>query len=174
MSGFPTDSAAFLADLSANNERGWFHANKSRYEMSIKIPAKIFAGEMADALTDLTGHSFESKIFRINRDLRFSKDKTPYNTHVRMSWTPQIDHSAPPPFMMSLEPTELTIGVGVFALKGKALDHWRERAAGDDGAALEKKLKGLRINDPDLKRVPPLYHADHPRAHMLKRKGMNV
>lgn len=179
MTGFPPEATAFLKDLAANNKRDWFLANKSRYDMSIRQPAKDFSAVMAGALSDLTGHNYKSKIFRINRDLRFSKDKTPYNTHVRMSWVPDIDVPSPPVWMLSLEPAELILGLGGFGLKGEALDHWRDRVDGPSGAALVKTLKpliaeGVRLNAPDLKRVPAPFEADHSRGDMLRRKGLNI
>lgn len=83
MSYFSQDFISFFQDLSANNNREWFHANKKRYENSVKKPFKAFVEVMIDRVGEddpdviLTP---SDAIFRINRDIRFSPDKTPYKT----------------------------------------------------------------------------------------------
>ncbi|MFZ2101712.1 MAG: DUF2461 family protein, partial [Oricola sp.] len=78
--GFNDETITFLADLKANNARDWFADNKPLYERALKKPAGAFAGLMADELEKLTGAPHKPKIFRINRDVRFSRDKSPYNS----------------------------------------------------------------------------------------------
>lgn len=81
MKYFNQDYLQFFKDLAANNNRDWFQANKKRYESSVKKPFELF---VADLISELKKHdkSINIKpsdaIFRINRDIRFSKDKTPY------------------------------------------------------------------------------------------------
>lgn len=83
-SGFPEAAPAFLAELAANNDRDWFIANKARYERDVKAPlgALIDALALAFAAHDvpLTGNA-KSSPFRINRDVRFTNDKSPYKTN---------------------------------------------------------------------------------------------
>jgi uncharacterized protein (TIGR02453 family) len=172
-------TVAFLKALAANNERAWFTQNKKTYEANLKIPAKQFAEELAMELERATGLSHRPKIFRINRDLRFSKDKTPYKTHLHMSFTP--DSSAPisPAWMFGLQRDHLVLGLGIFAFPDKALDRWRERVDGPEGEALARQLdsllaSGARMDEPKLKRVPAPYPADHPRASLLRRKGLAI
>ena len=87
-SGFSDETLAFLNGLKANNSRDWFDANRKSYEAAVKAPSKAFSDIMAGELERLTGTAQKPKIFRINRDIRFSKDKTPYNTHIHISWMP--------------------------------------------------------------------------------------
>lgn len=179
MSGFSKDSTAFLQALAKNNNRDWFTENKTRYETTIKHPAKAFSQDMAGALDKLTGLSHRPKIFRIYRDIRFSKDKTPYNTHQRISFIPETKRAGPPAWFLSLEKDHLILGTGVFGYEKTALEEWRERVAGKDGGRLAKLLEtaerqGLRISEPDLKRVPSGYDKEHPRGELLRRKGLAV
>ncbi len=84
MQYFTEDFNAFFKELASNNHKEWFHANKKRYETSIKNPFTIFLGIMIKEIQkyDADLH-IEPKdcILRINRDIRFSKDKSPYNLH---------------------------------------------------------------------------------------------
>ena len=84
MSYFTKDFITFFQDLKKNNQRDWFHAQKKRYEDSVKNPFHAFIGDLIKEIGQHEQLHIESKdaILRINRDIRFSKDKTPYNTHV--------------------------------------------------------------------------------------------
>jgi uncharacterized protein (TIGR02453 family) len=85
-SGFPKAGIKFLKDLEKNNSRDWFSDNKKLYEEVLKAPAEIFLTELQQALEKKLGGEVVPKLFRIHRDVRFSKDKTPYNAHVRMAF----------------------------------------------------------------------------------------
>ena len=84
--GFPKEGLKFLASLKRNNRREWFTQHKSLYQEAVEAPAKAFAFEMEEHLATLTKRPMSGKVFRISRDVRFRKDKTPYNTHVHMSF----------------------------------------------------------------------------------------
>ena len=87
--GFASETFAFLKSLKNNNTKDWFDAHKADYQSFVKKPADSFRVDVARELSGLTGHEIVSKQFRVNRDLRFSKDKTPYNTHIRMAFWPK-------------------------------------------------------------------------------------
>ena len=74
-SGFGKGAFAFYDDLEANNSREWWHANKRRYEDEVRRP-------MEELLEDVAGEFGEAKLFRPNRDTRFSTDKSPYKTNI--------------------------------------------------------------------------------------------
>lgn len=78
------DARAFLTELSANNTRDWFTTRKSRYEADLKAPALALLEEGAQAIARITGQMPHTKLFRPHRDVRFSKDKTPYHTHLHL------------------------------------------------------------------------------------------
>ncbi len=78
-------SLDFLKDLSKNNNRDWFHTNKKRYETDLKLPYEQFISNLIEAYKEIDPEisiSAKEAVFRIYRDTRFSKDKTPYKTHV--------------------------------------------------------------------------------------------
>lgn len=175
--GFSAETLKFLETLKANNTRDWFTANKAVYERAVKQPAEAFSAEMAGHLEDMTGIAHKPKVFRIYRDVRFSKDKTPYNAHIRISFSPLTDRDAPPAWFFGFEPGHCALGTGVFAFEKQALERFRDRVAGEDGAALEKILKalgkkGIRLSEADLKRVPSGWPQDHARAGLLRHKGL--
>ena len=177
--GFP-DTQAFLKDLAANNDRTWFNANKARYERVYKQPGEAFTAELRPRLEKLAGVKLGGRVFRIHRDVRFSKDKSPYNTHLHLGF--QHDRQGAEPrrrggFYFGIDTTAVTLGVGAFDFAPADLDKYRKAVADDhEGGELAGILArlGARQHDADLKRVPAPYPADHPRAELLKRKGLNV
>ena len=107
--GFP-DTMAFLADLAANNDRTWFAANKACYERDYRQPAEAFVAELRPRLEALVGGPVIAKVFRIHRDVRFAKDKTPYKAHLptcppaHRPAGPDDARRAPPPWRILLRP----------------------------------------------------------------------
>jgi len=85
MKFFNQDFIKFFEELTKNNNRDWFHSQKKRYETSVKLPFAQFVQEIINRIHDqdqtVTMEAKEA-IFRINRDIRFSKDKSPYKTHM--------------------------------------------------------------------------------------------
>lgn len=174
---FTTETLAFLSDLKANNNRDWFIANKADYEAVYKMPSKALAEELSERMHAFTGVDHKSKLFRVNRDVRFSKDKTPYNTHIHMSFLPQGSGTASLGWMLGLAPDYFSLGCGVFEMDKGALQAFRERVVADEGNAIASMLaslegKGVRLNDPEMKRVPAGFDKTHPREALLRRKGL--
>ncbi len=175
--GFSKDAVKFLQDLRDNNSRDWFNANKTIYETALKSPAAAFCEIMTGELETLTGIAHDAKVYRIHRDIRFSKDKTPYNSHLHISFVPRSGPEAPPHWFFGLQADSLALGTGQFAFAKGALDTYRERVAGGDGEKLAKILaglerKGVRLSEPDLKRVPAPFEKDHANGELLRRKGL--
>lgn len=173
---FSPEALRFLSDLKANNTKAWFAENKTIYETHIKAPGKVFAEAMAEALQELTGQAHGSKIFRIHRDVRFSKDKTPYNAHMHFAFTPMGGSGQPPMWFFGASPSGLALGCGVFQYDKDALQNFRTAMAGQAGAALiqltaQIQAEEIRVGEPDLNRVPPGFDKDHPHAEALRRKG---
>ncbi len=175
---FPPDTVAFLGELRANNNREWFTANKTRYDLMVKQPALDFCDHIAAALGDLTGLPHGSKVFRVHRDVRFSKDKTPYKAYLHMLFQPSHSATAPKWFF-GLEPDKLILGAGIFGFEKSALLDYRQRVVGADGHALHKQLErmrkaGMRTREPELKRVPSGFDPDLPQADLLRHKGLTA
>ena len=174
--GFP-GAMAFLEGLKANNDRAWFNLHKEAYERDLKTPADAFAATLSPELAELAGQPVSAKVFRVHRDVRFSRDKTPYNTHLHIGFTP-VQPAAEPRrggYYFGLEPGKLTVGVGVFGFEPSELERYR-RAAINDGAELARILAalGTRVDEPELKRVPAPFAADHPHAQALRRKSLTA
>ena len=176
---YSPEAVQFLHDLKTNNTKDWFAANKATYAQHIKEPTKIFADDMASALGDLTGQPHSSKIFRVHRDVRFSKDKTPYNAHIHLAFRPDSALAQPPMWFFGFSPEALSIGCGVFQYEKKSLATFRAAMAGLQGTeliALTDRLRSsdIRIGTPDLKRVPTGFEKDHPNETALRRKGFTA
>ena len=87
--GFPQAGLKFLSDLAAHNERTWFEAHKEEYQKTLLEPAQAFVVALGVRLQALSnGINYDTRtdgrgvLMRIHRDIRFSQDKTPYNTHI--------------------------------------------------------------------------------------------
>jgi uncharacterized protein (TIGR02453 family) len=170
------DARAWLTQLAANNSRDWFAAHEAGYETLLRAPASELLDRVAADLTRLTGAPTATKLFRPNRDLRFSRDKTPYHTHLHLLWTSQTGAAAPPQWYFGLSPDYVTLGGGVMAFDKPALAAWRAGVA-HHGAALAGqiaalKAAGARLDPPDLARVPAPHDGSHPRADLLRRKSL--
>jgi len=183
--GFPKDATKFLKELKKNNDRVWFNNNKQRYKESIELPVKLFLEEMAETLTDLSGVPLGGKIFRIYRDVRFSKDKTPYNTHIRIAFftaeAAQGSCGIKPGFFFSLEHDKLILGAGSREFPKSALEAFREAVTDPKkGSAFKKTLNktvdkdGFRLESPELKRVPSGFDAESPTADLLLHKSLTI
>jgi uncharacterized protein (TIGR02453 family) len=179
MSGFSPQTLTFLGDLAGNNTREWFAANRKAYEQAVKNPAAWFVDAVVSELAAQTGKQWSGRIFRINRDVRFSKDKTPYNTHVHIGFQPEGTTRGGPALMFGLEPGSLVLGAGAMSFSPDALSRWRKAMDGAGGEAMSDILMrleedGARLGDIELKRVPAPYAADHPRAALLRRKSLTA
>ena len=168
-------SNVFFTHLRDNNTRDVFEAHKATYTTEIKKPAELLADLFAEDLAKATGHAHKPKVFRIHRDVRFSKDKTPYKTHLHMMWSRP---GLAPMFFFGASPDYVILGMGVMGLEKDALTTYRamiDRRGDDLADALE--ASGAHLSDwgPDpLKRVPKPFDPDHPHAELLKRKSFAI
>ncbi len=164
----------FFPKLAANNSKEWFEPQKAFYKAEIADPAKLFAEVAGDEIGRMSGQSLKPKVFRIYRDVRFSKDKTPLNTHLHVSWSPA--HAEEPTWFWGLSPDYFILGMGFMGLQGAFLDRYRQMVDAH-GSALEGAMAAaapatLSDYGPEpLKRVPKPYAADHAQSDLLKRKA---
>ncbi len=175
--GMHEDGWKFLVELTHQNERSWFESQKARYQAHLKKPAEALMAQLCDSLQAITKKEMSGKIFRIYRDVRFSKDKTPYNTHLRMGLTAASAPAPNPAFFFSLEPDKLVLGAGVFDFDKPSLDAFRQAVVSAKGEKFDGIIKGLKSSgyhmyEPVLKKIPKGYPADHPRAHWLRHKSI--
>jgi len=185
---FTTETLSFLADLRENNEREWFQANKKRYEAHVKAPALAFIEDFAPRLHSISPHFLAipkaqgGSLFRIYRDTRFSKDKTPYKTHVGVQFRHE-DASRDvhaPGFYLGVEPGASGVGIGMWKPSGPALKAIRQAIVDAPDVWSETKQAladaGLVFMNPDdvLKRAPKGFDPEHPHIDDLRRKSFAV
>lgn len=170
------DSRRFIAALARNNTRDWFAANRAAYDTKMKAPAEALLAELAPRLSDLTGHRVGQKLFRIHRDVRFSRDKRPYKEHLHVMWPIEAGARQDPVFFFGIGQDYVTAGAGVMAMDKSVLADWRKLADGDAdwlrAPIVAAQAKGYALRDPELKRVPPPYGQDHPAGDLLRMKAL--
>ncbi len=189
--GFESGAIQFLADLADHNDRAWFNPRKDDYERLLKRPLEALCVALAEAFAarglPLRADPARSP-FRIYRDTRFSKDKSPYKRHLGASfpWAandadPTPDRTGGPGGYFHLEPGEIYVGGGMWHPDKERLAAWRQlvdldpaavHGAIDDPAFVAAFGQVSAHGDHRLKRVPPGYAADHPEAELLKIKDV--
>lgn len=185
--GFADAQGKFFRALAKNNEREWFQAHKAEFDEGWNVPMKILLAEVREGIDKIYRHSDldEPKVFRIFRDIRFSKDKSPYKTHIGgyipTKRTGKSATDLPIALYLHIGATEKFGAAGHYRMQPESLERFRAAVADDKrGEELEKILgglakKGFVADSHDrLKRVPKGYDPAHPRAEMLKRKGLTV
>ena len=176
--GFTHEALQFLADLAANNERAWFAPRKTDYERLLKHPLEALCVELGERFAarniPLVADPAHSP-FRIYRDTRFSKDKSPYKPYVSASF-PWRDGG--PGGYFSLRPGEIYLGGGLWHPDPAVLAAWRAAVATrpeEIHAALEDPgfvAAFGQVEGDRLKRTPAGFPSDHPDAALLKLKDV--
>lgn len=172
----------FLAELGLNNEREWFQEHKARYEMDVREPARAFVRAMAPGLAKISKHITASDkkvggaLMRIHRDVRFSKDKSPYKTNVGVHFRHDAGKDVHAPgIYLHIEPGSVFLGVGMYHPERDALAALRQ-AIVDDPRAWKKVRdasafdRGWRWGGDTLSRAPKGFDATHPLIDDIKRK----
>ena len=178
---FGRELFGFLADLKKHNDRDWFNANKARYEADLLEPALAFIEDFAPYLHQISPHlradarRVGGSLFRIYRDTRFSKDKTPYKTTAGIWFKhEQAKDVHAPGFYLHLAPGDVFAGGGIWHPDTKSVTKIREALVTDpDGWRDATSGVDLGMGE-SLKRVPPGYDKDHPLAEDLKRKDFGA
>jgi uncharacterized protein (TIGR02453 family) len=186
-SGFSREALSFFRELSRNNNREWFAERKTIYNREVLDPAQSFVEQLGKRLTTLsdtlkydTRTSGSGSILKIYRDVRFSRDKSPYNPYLRIVfWTGGDKKSEGPALYFRLDHTEARLYAGMHDFSSAVLPLYRERAAGEEtGAELERVIAAIRragayeLGGLHYKRVPAGFDQDHPRAELLKHNGL--
>ena len=184
--GFADRDGRFFRALARNQRREWFEAHRREYEDGWLAPMKALLAEVRERIDPLFPHHplAEPKVFRIHRDVRFSKDKSPYKTHI--GGYVAIDGvgqgpSAPAALYVHLGATEVLVAAGHYMMDPGQLARFREavlddRQGGELVTILRKLTRaGFTVGSHDvLQRVPRGLDPGHARAELLKRKGLIV
>jgi uncharacterized protein (TIGR02453 family) len=182
---FADRDARFFKQLAKNQRREWFLGHKQEYERGWLRPMKALLAEVRERIDPFfPNHPLgEPKVFRIFRDVRFSKDKSPYKTHIG-GYVP-IDGGGsspalPAPIYVHLG-TDRFVAAGHYMMLPDQLVRYREAVLDDRrgaelaGIVARLAKKGFTVGSHEtLKNVPRGLDPEHPRAALLKRKGLIV
>jgi uncharacterized protein (TIGR02453 family) len=166
--GWPEDFQRFFIGLELDNSKKYFEANRRTYEDSVK-------GPMVALLESLEPDFGPGKVFRANRDIRFSKDKSPYKTNIAANAGMGGRGG-----YLSLDARGFTVATGRYEMSPEEIARFRKKVAADASgtqlAGIVAKLEksGYDIGGEELKRVPPPWPQEHPRADLLRRKSLYV
>ena len=172
----------FLAELGLNNDREWFKSNKSRYHADVRDPLLQFVDDFGERLEQISPkyvadpRPVGGSMFRIHRDVRFSRDKSPYKTNAGAHFRHSVGREVHGPgYYLHLEPGNVFVGAGIWHPDTETLTKVRDaivanpgrwqRIIGDDDFGAQYHLEGE-----SLKRAPKGYDQDHPLIEDLKRK----
>lgn len=173
----------FLDELSRNNNREWFVPNKPRYERDVREPMLEFIADLSPRLKKISANyvadprATGGSMMRIYRNLRFSRDKTPYHTNASAAFGHRgvARHHGSPSFYLSLSPAEAFMGVGVWHPEQDVVAKIRNaivtRSAKWKDAINDRKFKArFEMMGEVLSRPPKGFDAEHPLIEDLKRK----
>lgn len=178
--GFDPQAREFLRDLGENNHREWFQAHKAIYERTLRGPLLELVGELGAAREEhCPGYATEPRkaVYRIYRDVRFSKNKAPYKTHAAALFAPLgLDRHAGAGFYFHFSADELLVGGGVYAPGSAELRKIRQQIAAEPDelrAILASPVfRGTfgAMRGETLKRTPQGFPRDHSASDLLVRK----
>jgi uncharacterized protein (TIGR02453 family) len=179
---FSDELFRFLEELRQHNDRDWFQRNKERYETAVRGPFISFIGDLGGPLKKINPHMIADprpvggSMMRIYRDIRFSRDKSPYKTSVAAHfWDTRGKNGAAPAYYLHLEPGRSMIGAGIWRPDAGALKKIRDAIVADGkrwqrvtSAADFRSSCGMAGES--LKRPPAGYDPKHPLIEDIKRK----
>lgn len=172
----------YLKKLQANNNKDWFNDHKQEYEDLVRTPALAFITEMQSWIKMISPHyeaipkKMGGSLMRVYRDVRFSKDKSPYKTNVGIQFRHELGKDVHAPgFYLHIEPGEVFIGVGAWHPAPEALKAFRDHIAAKPGpyedAIIHEPFREIyeMVGD-KLTRPPKGFDKEHPLIEEIKRK----
>ena len=168
----------FLRELARNNNRPWFAENKNRYERVVQQPCLRFIRDAGPVLNSISPslvadpRPYGGSLFRIYRDIRFSKDKSPYKTNVAMEfWHKKTRKDGQSPGLyLHVDSSESFLGSGVWHPETPTLSKIRQAIINKPESWKKVRHTGLRLSGDSLKRPPMGFNPDHQFIDDLKRK----
>ena len=163
--GWPVEAVEFFEGLEADNTKTYWQAHRGTYDDKVLAP-------MTTLIEELTAEFGPGRVYRPYRDVRFSRDKTPYKTNIAASNETGY---------ISLSAEALGVGSGLYMPDAPTLERFRAAVAEDrTGTQLVKLISGLERKGMEvgahetLKTAPRGYPKDHPRIDLLRYKGITV
>ena len=185
--GFSKETVAFFRGLKRNNSRDWFESHREIYQIHVLEPAKAFVVAMGLRLKEISpdivaAPKVNKSIFRLNRDTRFSLDKSPYKPNLGIYfWEGPRSRMESPGFYVHLEPPTFVLGAGYYMFPDWLMERYRRAAVhpkyGKELAAILKKIAettDFEIGGKHYKRVPTGYDPSHPNAPLLLHNGLHA
>lgn len=186
--GFNPQVIQFLEDIKQNNNKKWFDEHYDFYQQEILEVSRDLVEALGGALQEIAPGinvvpKVNGSIYRFSRDARFSKDKTPYKTHISyLFWQGMLKRTRCPGFYLAFRPEYIQIGVGINHFTPEYLQAWREQCAqtGKDQQIYDimTKLKqnGIIMHGEQLKRLPRGFSHKNPdeliNADLIRYKGL--
>ena len=183
--GFSKETVAFLRNLKKNNNKEWFDKNKNIYSNNLMAEAAAFVTSMGNKLKGISPNIVadprrDKSIFRLNKDIRFSKDKSPYKTHVGIYfWEGEGKKLENPGFYFHFDSKNVLFGVGMHIIPKQYLDIYRNsvvhpKYGNELREIIEKVSKNnkFQLGWPKYKKVPNGFDKDHPNAEYLLYGGI--
>ena len=173
----------FLADLSANNRREWFQANKDRYETHVKDALLAFVSDFGERLAEISPHMVADprpsggSMFRIYRDVRFSKDKSPYKMNAGVHFRHEVGREVHGPGLyLHLQPGDVFAAAGIWRPNSATVGRIRGAIVANpkrwETLVNEGRFKSIYGLDAEsLKRPPRGFDPEHPLIEYLKLKS---
>lgn len=182
MSHFSAETFGFLRELADNNRRDWFQANRERYRDEVQLPAQRFILAVAEGLSEISPQlradprPVGGSLFRIHRDMRFSKDARPYKTATGIQFRHAAGRDAHGPSLyLHIEPGACFVGLGIWRPGRDALRRIRDAIVERPGAWTGARdhppfRERFRLGGESLVRGPRGFDLDHPLMEDIRRK----
>jgi uncharacterized protein (TIGR02453 family) len=185
--GFSPETVRFFQSLKRNNTKEWFERHREIYERHVLEPAKAFVQTLGTRLKGLAPRlvaapRVNKSIFRLNRDIRFSADQSPYKTNLGIYfWEGQRSRMECPGFYFHFEPSTLLLGGGFYMFPDWLLDPFRRWVVHPEYGPRLARIVGHITETTDFelggnhyKRIPAGYDASHPNAEFLLHNGLHA
>jgi uncharacterized protein (TIGR02453 family) len=185
--GFTKETISFFRKLKKNNTKDWFEANRRVYEEHVLEPAKEFVTAMGPGLKKISPNivaapKVNKSIFRLNRDTRFTADKSPYKPNLGLYfWEGPLCRMESPGFYVHLEPPTFLLAGGYYVFPKWLIGLYRKAVVhpkyGKELAGILERItsiKGFEVGGQHYKRVPAGYDPSHPNAGLLLHNGLHV
>ena len=178
--GFPKEGIKFLRQLKKNNNREWFGKHKAEYEDFVKLPMQSLIATLQAPMAELSAEfdvNPKRSMFRIYRDIRFSKNKAPYKTHAAAVFHLKGRWADSAGFYVHIEPGNIYVGGGIYMPDSKQLkkirsalvEHAKEFLTIVEDEKFRKRFSGLE--GAKLQRIPQGFPSDHWMGEWLKYKS---
>lgn len=181
--GFPREGLKFLRELKKNNNREWFNAHRSEYEDFVKLPMQSFIFELKPYLQEIAPNFIvdpKSSIFRIYRDVRFSKDKSPYKTHISAIFHPSKNWKDSASLYIEIAPDGIFLGGGLYMPSSLHQKKFRNSLIENTDTFLKIidsnyfKKYFTEVQGEKLNRIPLGFPKDHILSEYLKLKQFYI